>query len=271
MTCERMIGPYPCCSIVHGDCLELMKSLPDGCVDAVVTSPPYNQLGSRIPKNPTGMWARTDGGAQWVIDVNEKGYFDDRDEDDYQRWQNDLFADAARVASSTGSLFYNHQVRWRDRRILHPIDWFKPRGWDLRQEIIWRRAGGMMLNARMFVRVDERVLWFVRGEWKWNQEMVGLGTVWDITQETDKEHPVGYPEELPARAIAAATFPGDMVLDPFHGGGTTSCAAKRLGRHYLGFEINDHWCEIARDRLARIDAQPTLFEPKPEQLSLGGE
>jgi DNA modification methylase len=67
-------------------------------------------------------------------------------------------------------------------------------------------------------------------------------------------------------------FPfADTILDPFSGSGTTLVSAKKIGRHFLGFEISPEYCEIARKRIAVIEAQPTLFEKKPEQLSLGGE
>ena len=62
--------------------------------------------------------------------------------------------------------------------------------------------------------------------------------------------------------------PDETILDPFCGSGTTLVAAKKLGRHFLGFEISHDYCEIARRRLAEIDAQPSLFEAKAEQLTL---
>jgi len=61
------------------------------------------------------------------------------------------------------------------------------------------------------------------------------------------------------------------VLDPFLGSGTTAVAALKLGRHFLGFEISPEYCRIARERIARVEAQPNLFAAKPEQLTLGGE
>lgn len=266
--CERKIGPYQCCSEVQGDCLELMKALPDGCLGATVTSPPYNQLSSLL-RPPTGTWGKTSGGRGFVEKWQNFGYEDDLLESDYQQMQNDLFAETSRATRDGGSLFYNHQIRWRDGVLIHPIQWFTPNGWNLRQEIVWDRGGGMMFNARMFCRYDERVLWFVRGDsWTWNQDAVGWGTIWRIAIEQNKEHPVAFPDEIPHRCVSAATLEKDIVFDPFCGSGTTLVAAKKLGRHFLGFEISPEYCQIARDRLARIDAQPSLFQPKPEQMSL---
>ncbi len=121
-----------------------------------------------------------------------------------------------------------------------------------------------MFNARMFCRFDERILWFVSdAEWKWNQEMVGLGTIWragKIQQAQGKEHPVEFPSAIPANCIAAASAAGDVVLDPFMGSGTTLRAAKDLGRRAIGIEIQERYCEIAAKRLSQqvlpLEANP---------------
>lgn len=113
----------------------------------------------------------------------------------------------------------------------------------------------MMFNARMFVRFDERILWFVRGKtWTWNQSEVGRGTIWNIAREQQKQgkkHPVAFPEELPARCIGAASNHGDVVLDPFMGSGTTLRAAKDMGRRAIGIEIEEKYCEIAANRMGQ--------------------
>jgi DNA modification methylase len=64
-------------------------------------------------------------------------------------------------------------------------------------------------------------------------------------------------------------FPkAETIFDPYCGSGTTLVAAKKLGRHFLGFEISEEYCKIARERIARIEAQPGLFEPRAEQIKL---
>ncbi len=250
-----------------GDCLKILPTL--GKVDAVVTSPPYNTLGG-IPDQPTGMWAQSDGGAAWVEALRERGYADSMSEDVYVPWQNKIFA--LINATDDCSLFYNHQLRWRDGCVSHPIQWFAPVGWTLRQEVVWDRGGGMMFNARMFCRFDERILWFVRDKWTWNQDHAGLGTVWRINKEQHKEHPVSFPVEIPRRCIGAATAVGDSVLDPFMGSGTTGVACAKLGRSFIGIEIEPKYFDIACKRIEDAYRQPDLFidsrVPKLEQIDM---
>ena len=74
---------------------------------------------------------------------------------------------------------------------------------------------------------------------------------------TGTEHPAQYPEELIERIIKVGTNPGDLVLDPFMGSGTTAAVAKRLGRKYVGYELEEEYIKIAKKRLEDGDA--TLF------------
>lgn len=217
-------------------------------INAVVTSPPYNQLGTRMPKSASGIWK---GSVRFINNVNSAGYADDMDESEYQAWQNRVFDDIGKYCTDDASLFYNHQCRWRDGKLLHPVQWFNPSGWIMRQEVVWDRCGGMMFNAKMFCRFDERVLWFHRGKHKWNQNAVGWGTVWRLNKDqVNKDHPVAYPVALPLRCVSASTDPGDLVLDPFMGSGTTGVACIQLRRRFVGFDNNEKYCKLACNRLA---------------------
>jgi len=250
------------CTLIMGDCLEVMPALER--FDAVVTSPPYNQLGERFTK-PSGLWADRDGGLGFFNAVKDRGYADDMDEEKYQDWQNNLFKEIASICNSDASLFYNHQIRWRDGVCLHPIRWFNPEGWSLRSEVVWDRGGGMMFNARMFCRFDERILWFTRGSHKWNQSHVGLGTVWRIPRAQNKEHPVAFPVDIPANCIGATTSAGDSILDPFMGSGTTGVACVKLGRKFTGIELDPDYFDIACRRIEEAYRQPDMFVPAPEK------
>lgn len=139
-------------SLYLGDCREILPGLAG--VDAVVTSPPYNQMDCVASRKPSGLWAERSGGLGFVQSWQEGGYADAVPEAEYQADQNALFTSMRAACNPGASLFYNHQLRWRDGNIIHPIQWFRPEGWALRSEIIWDRAGGMMFNARMFCRFE---------------------------------------------------------------------------------------------------------------------
>lgn len=243
--------------MVLGESKTVMPAI--GGVQTVVTSPPYNQM-ANIGKSATGLWGDKSVGLGFVENWEENGYADDLPEEEYQQQQSELFDLIAQSCAANASLFYNHQLRWRDGNCLHPIEWFKPREWRLRSEIIWDRAGGMMFNARMFCRFDERILWMVRGkEWKWNQDSVGYGTVWRIAKEQNKSHPVAFPVALPARCIAATTSPQDIVLDPFSGSASTGVAAVQMGRNFIGVERESKYFDAACERIENAQRQGDMF------------
>lgn len=251
MQCYRCTS-WPCTcrdgiTLIHGDCREVLPSL--GGVDCVCTSPPYNQLGSRMPKNPSGMHKET----KWVDNTRETCYADDMDEDAYQAFIRSVLVACFQCTTPSASLFFNHKCRWRNKELLHPIGLVSGfRGWKLRQEIIWRRAGSTTLNARMFAPNDERIYWLIRNEnnWVWNQESAKLLSVWDVAQDANPNgHPCPYPLEIPKRCIAATTCESSVVLDPFCGSGTTVVAAKQLGRKSIGVELEERYLEMAANRL----------------------
>lgn len=239
-------------TIYHGDCRDVLPLLSN--VALTFTSPPYNTLGSRIPDNPSGMWGRRGGGLGFVEAVNRDGYPDDMDETAYQAEQIAIVEAIYQSTAAGGSLFYNHKCRWRDGVLLHPLLWMQPPSWVLREELIWNRARSMTFNARMWAPSEERILWFLKpgAARTWNQPSgAALLSVWNISHESgrNKPHPVSFPASLPARAIAACSNPGDVVLDPFAGSGTTLVAAKDAGRRAIGVERDERYCEIAAGRL----------------------
>jgi len=232
--CKRMIGPYPCCTVVQGDCLELMKAIPDGAVDAVITDPPYEFVAS--------------GGGLGAKRGYEKHYgaltngFDVAMFSRFPNWmafcsKNQLLKLMTAAEKSAG--------RWM------LLTWNKPDPTPLCNgnylpdtEYIVHRFD------KLYGGYDERARFTV---------MIG---------GTREFHPTAKPLALMERLVRVASDVEQIILDPFCGSGTTLVAAKKLGRHFLGFEISPEYCEIARRRLAEIDAQPSLFEPKPEQMTL---
>jgi site-specific DNA-methyltransferase (adenine-specific) len=236
-----------------GNCLELMRDLPDGSVDITVTSPPFNQLGSRIPDNPTGMHRKN----SFLQTVSRVGYADDMDEDSYQKWLYAVVSECLRV--SRGLVWVNHKVRYRDGAAIHPLS-FLP--FPLYAEIIWDRGGSMVLNAKRFAPSHESFFAFGTRQW-WDESLNALLTVWRIQPRRDDRvtgHPCPYPLALVRRPIAASCPPGGTVLDPFMGSGTTGVACVQTGRNFIGYEIDEGYFKIAQKRIADALAQPALME-----------
>lgn len=237
-------------TIFHGDCRDVLTSMaPTGA--CVVTSPPYNTLGTRVATPGTGMLA----GSGWLAKVNAVGYADDMTEDAYTEWQQQVAAVLSDACKPGASFFYNHKVRYRGGSPVHPIDIVRTfADWHLKQEIIWARDGGIAFNARMFCPSDERIYWLTKpgAKYTWNQSSACDFTVWKMRQEIGVSgHPCPYPIDLPTRCIAATTVPGDTVIEPFLGSGTTLRAAKSLGRKAIGIELDERYCEIAAKRCAQ--------------------
>jgi site-specific DNA-methyltransferase (adenine-specific) len=254
MACDRMIGPYPCCSIVQGDCLELMKAIPtlvcecgadvsgEGglyhcvgghknrpAIDAVITDPPYG-----IAYNPSGGNGLAQRG-------NLPKVFGD----------NRPFDPVPFLGFKTVVLFGANHFSDKLPKSAAWLVWYKRDGVPSIAfgdcELAWSNMHG---QSRVFNHF-------------WH------GMLRDSERGELRLHPTQKPVAVMEWIIGLTD--SQTILDPFSGSGTTLVAAKKLGRHFLGFEISPEYCEIARKRLEAIDAQPSLFEPKPEQLSLGGE
>lgn len=252
--------------IIHGDCLEVLPALDAASIDAIVTSPPYNQLGKRISKNGSGIMAEN----RWVAKISAKGYADDMSEPDYREWLKSVASSCARVVRPGGSMFFNHKIRWRDGVMFHPIDYVREwPDWKLRQEIIWDRCGGIAFNCGLFAPSDERIYWLVRpgADWTWNEGAASSLSIWRIPsnkhiRKSIKEHPCPFPTEIPARCMRAVTKQGDMVLDPFAGSGSTLVAAMKTGRRAIGIEMEPSYIPLIERRVeeARTPLLDNLFD-----------
>jgi len=89
----------------------------------------------------------------------------------------------------------------------------------------------------------------------WSQSTVSGPTIWEMTTASSVDHPAPFPIELPKRVIELYTQPGDVVLDPFMGSGSTAIAAVQMGRHYVGYELSAEYCALAEKRLCEAMRQ----------------
>lgn len=233
-----------------GDNRMILPLIQEESVDVVVTSPPYNTsfVGNNGVK-PSGMMKESSM-AKWVEKMTS-GYEDALPEPEYQDQQVEVLNAIGRVLAPHGSCFYNHKIRWREKRLLHPLTWVSRSDLHLRMEIVWDRGVGTALNARMYYLQDERMYWLYKHEWRWNQSAVGLGSVWRIPPQAFREHSCVFPEKLVGNCLAGVIRPGDTVLDPYAGSGTTLVVARRFGCKAIGIESQERYCQVIVDRLSQ--------------------
>ena len=230
-------------NIICGDCLEIMKDIPDQAVDLVVTSPPYN-LNIRKTFNNTTNWK-----GKWnKSKLQSSGYDKHNDympEDKYILWQNNVLKECFRVLKDTGAIFYNHKWRVQNGNYQQRLDIID--GLPLRQIIIWKKSGGINFNEGYFLPTYEVIYILAKPKFKLPPKINRFGDVWEIHQERGSWHPAPFPVELASRCIQATT--GDIILDPFSGSGTVALAAKALKKSYIGIDISKDYCDKAKERL----------------------
>jgi site-specific DNA-methyltransferase (adenine-specific) len=217
-----------------------MKQLPDGCVDAVITDPPYFLPAQHY-------CTRT----QQVRNLADLGIL--------EHFFRSFMQGTARVLKDDGVLYcfadgQSYPIFYAQGYSLFKSQ--RPLVWD--KEICingygWRHQHELILFAEKPSAIpvptgDGDVI---------RMRCVGID---------DREHPAEKPAPLLLRLIQKHSAP--LILDPFCGSGATCIAAKDAGRHFLGIELSSEYCRIARERIARVEAQPSLFEKKPEQIEL---
>ncbi|MCY4062151.1 MAG: site-specific DNA-methyltransferase [Chloroflexi bacterium] len=232
---------------VHrGDCVDLMNQMPAGSVDVVVTSPPYNI------KNSTGNGLKNGSGGKWPQAALIEGYANHNDalpHEDYVKWQRSCLKAMMRVLSETGAIFYNHKWRVQGGLLQDRADIVD--GFPVRQIIIWQRKGGINFNPGYFLPTYEVIYLIAKPGFRLAPKANALGDVWQIPQESNNPHPAPFPEALAQRCIDSTD--AKVVLDPFIGSGTTAVAAVKSNRDWIGIDISEEYCELARQRISAID------------------
>jgi modification methylase len=266
---EEIIGSA---RLILGDCCEVLPSLSG--VNLVVTSPPYN-LGvssgggfSKFARNhghydPNGSYRQRGGHGKWSGGALADGYgiHDDRMRwEDYVKWQETVLGFCWNTLAIDGAIYYNHKPRVQSCELWLPTS-LNP-GLPLRQIITWARAGGMNFAPTHYVPTCEWIMVLARPAFRLRDKAAsGAGDVWYIPQEACPDHPAPFPVELPLRAIE--TTGAALVCDPFMGIGSTGVAAARLGRNFIGIEIEPKYFDIACRRIEAAQRQTDLFVSAP--------
>ena len=239
--------------VICGDAVETMKQIPDGSVDLVITSPPYNL------KNSTGNGMKDGRGGKWAHAALQNGYTHHDDcmpHDRYVKWQKECLTQMMRLIPDTGAIFYNHKRRVQNGLLQDRQDIVGE--FPVRQIIIWRRKGGLNFNAGYFLPTYEVIYLIAKPKFKLAPKANALGDVWEFTQEMNNEHPAAFPVKLIDRIVSSTN--AKIVLDPFMGSGTTAISAINFDRNYIGIDISPEYCKMAETRIKRHMPQGRLLE-----------
>jgi modification methylase len=256
---RRSSSSLPVNTILVGDCLSELKRLPDASVDLVFADPPYNlQLASQLlrPNN-----TRVDG----VDDEWDKftGFAE------YDRFCRAWLGECRRVLKPDGAIWVigsYHNV-FRLGATLQDL------GYWILNDVIWRKVNPMPnFRGRRLTNAHETLIWAGREQksrYTFNYESLKASND-DLQMRSDwlfpicsgperlkddggrKAHPTQKPEALLHRLIITSTNPGDVVLDPFFGTGTTGAVAKRLGRRFIGIERDRDYARAAEERIGAV-------------------
>ena len=253
---EATAPALPLDTILAGDCIQRMRELPAASVDMIFADPPYNlQLGGDL--------FRPEGGRVDAVD-NDWDKFDSLAA--YDRFTHAWLAEARRILKPDGTIW----VIGSYHNIFRVGAALQDQGYWILNDIVWRKANPMPnFKGTRFTNAHETLIWAAMGEgarytfnyraMKTMNDELQMRSDWLIPicggQERlrdgkVKTHPTQKPEALIYRVLLACTQPGDVVLDPFFGTGTTGAVAKRLGRRWIGIEREDSYIRAAETRIA---------------------
>jgi site-specific DNA-methyltransferase (adenine-specific) len=237
-------------SIRCGEVLEELKKMESESVDLVITSPPYNLL------NSTGSSLRSGNSFKWKNAQIQNGYKSHNDSmkrEDYIEWMRECIAEMFRVLKPNGAIFFNHKFRVQGGLMEgHPfLD-----GFNVRQMIIWARAGGFNFNDTYFLPTYEVIYLMPKTPKGKDAFRLIKGAnrktdIWKINQERNNPHPAPFPVELVDNILTSCE--GNIVLDPFAGSGTTGISAIKNGWDCILIDNSNEYCEMAKKRIEEFN------------------
>jgi modification methylase len=256
--------PIPHNQILVGDCIAKLQELPDESIDLIFADPPYNlQL--------EGALSRPDQSVVDAVDDDWDKFASFAHYDDFTRlWLTNI----RRVMKKNATIFIigSYHNIFRVGTILQDL------GFWILNDIVWHKANPMPnFRGRRFTNAHETMIWASKSaeakNYTFNYETLKAGNE-DCQVRSDwflpictgaerlkeasgrKTHPTQKPEALLQRVLLSASNPGDIVLDPFFGSGTTGAVAKKLGRHFVGIERDEIYAKAARARIEAVTPLP---------------
>ena len=247
--------------ILCGDCIEIMRKIPDASVDAVFADSPYNlQLGEKTLYRPEDQTAARAVRDNW-------DYFASNAE--YDEFTRQWMTECKRILKPDGAMWVigSYHNIFRVGSILQDM------GFWILNDIVWVKTNPMPnFRGTRFTNAHETLIWATptkTGKYTFNYETMKklnggkqMRSDWDLNiclgEERVKDengkslHNTQKPMDLLRRVILASTKPGDIILDPFVGSGTTAAAAKELGRQFIGIDREESYVNAARKRVEQV-------------------
>lgn len=256
-----MTGPYfddGRAQLWQGDALALLAGMPSGAVGAVMADPPYSSggafRGDRAGSDTRTKYVRTDA----AHDLAEFSG-DNRDQRSYAYWTAMWLSEALRVTRPGGAC-----MLWTDwRQLPTTTDALQAGGWVWRGVVPWAKNNARPQMGR-FAATCEFVIWGTAGPTGDGIDVGCLPGFYLAGAPKEREHITQKPLDV-MRSLVRICPPDGTVLDPFMGSGTTGVAALIEGRRFVGFELSEHYAEVARDRISKA-----AMAPRSDQLDLLG-
>lgn len=267
-------------SILQGDCIEQMRRLPDGSVDAVFADPPYNlQLGAKTLYRPEDQTAARAVRDDW--DSFESS-------EEYDKFTRLWLAECRRVLKPAGAMW----VIGTYHNIYRLGAAMQDMGFWILNDVVWVKTNPMPnFRGTRFTNAHETLIWATpakTGKYTFNYDTMKkfaggkqMRSDWGIDiclgGERLKDaggkslHSTQKPMDLLRRVILSSTKAGDVILDPFFGSGTTGAVAKQLGRNWIGIEREAEYIDAARariDMVATTDLSLVEVAPKREEIKV---
>lgn len=253
----RIVLPGPSAPVlIHSCCLQVLPTIPDGSVDAVVTDPPYASGGSTyaaICRPPSLKYTQTKGATVWPeFEGDQMGSHA------FCRFSLHWMREAYRILRPGGYILVF--TDWRQMSTV--TDLVEMAGFVRRGTIVWDKGGGARAPHKGYYRhQSEFVVWGTRGPC----HPASHGGPWpgvyrETVRPSDRHHMTGKPTQLMMDLIQVVPA-GSLIVDPFMGSGTSGVASVRMGRRFLGCELSEAYFGIARQRIEEaIDASSRPLE-----------
>lgn len=247
--------------VIEGDCVTVMKKIPDNSIDLVFADPPYNLQLQNILIRPNNT----------IVDAVDDEWDKFNSFDEYDKFTKDWLSECRRILKRTGTLWVigtYHNI-FRVGKIMQDL------GFWILNDIVWIKTNPMPnFRGVRFTNAHETLIWAAKDKYSkgytFNYKLMKkmnngkqMRSDWYFAlctgderikdEKGQKVHPTQKPEKLLTRIILATSKEGDIVLDPFAGTGTTGYVAKKFGRNYIMIEKEKKYIDVINKRLKKLD------------------